>query len=176
MRAIRNHLHLWDLMVAIAVVAGLLAVPGQLVGMLVAPAILTYPIVVAMTDRKLGAAVWITSLYPFVMLFSFHAVWNLMGPVPGQGLTTGTPVPGYELVEPLVRWVSFLPAFLLVGVPIIWLICIPLMLFVACRNVATGKILPSGGALQLLIPVGAWLATLVFPGWGFGALVGNFLD
>lgn len=156
-------------MLAVAILAGLLAdniaYDGPVstwIAFLIPVVVLSLPLTIALAERRLGPAVWVTSLYPLVLLVCCLAVWAL--PV-----LTSEPV--WRIPQPLF----VLPvSFVMVGGSIIGFIYLPLILIIACWNMATGRISLRRGSLQLLIPVTAWLAAFAIL-WGFGRLLADLL-
>lgn len=157
-------------MLAVAILAGLLAdniaYDGPVstwIAFLIPAVVLSFPITIALAERRLGPAVWVTSLYPLVLLVCCLTVWGLF-------VLTSEPV--RRIPTPLF----VLPvSFIMVGGPIVGFIYLPLIFAMACWNVARGRISLRRGCLQLLIPVTAWLAAFAILWWGFGSLLAGLL-
>jgi TRAP-type mannitol/chloroaromatic compound transport system permease large subunit len=144
-------------MLAIAVLAGLFAGFGVIVatGVVIVISVVSLPILLARPGGRLRAAVWVSSIYPSLILSSFYATWLTAWCVRGHRPRVYLDDP--RDISPIVDAVGAAPYFLLLGAPLIWFVCAPLILAVVYWNMAQRKTSPREGALQLLTPVGAWL-------------------
>jgi hypothetical protein len=169
MRTSEAKYQLWQIMLAIAVLAGMFAVFGvaAAVGVVMVIAVMTLPILLAARGRRLRAAVWITSLYPFLILSSFYVTWLTAWCILGHRPRVSLDDPEY--ISPIVNVVGATTGFFMLGTPLVWFVCAPIMLGVAYWNMAQKKTPVEKGIWQLLIPVFAWVLSikifLADPGW-----------
>jgi hypothetical protein len=161
---------LWQIMLAIAVLAGLFAALGVIgaVGIVVVSCVVFLPILLAAPGRRLRAAVWITSIYPYLILSSFYATWLAAWCALGHRPRVSLDDPKY--IGPVVDAVGAVPVILAeFGIPLIWFVCAPVMFAVSYWNMAQKKTPPWNGTLQLLVPLFAWLSAYAIlrgdPGW-----------
>ncbi len=152
-------------MPAVAILAGLLAdnitYDGQVstwIAFLIPAVVLSFPITIVLAERRLGPAVWVTSLDPLVLLVCCLARWGLL-------VLVLVPEAAWRIPKPLF----VLPvSFVIVGGPIIWFVYLPLIFAMTCWNVARGRISLRRGSLQVLIPLAALLSASAILWWAFG--------
>ena len=135
-------------MLAIAGLAGLFAgfrMAGMVgaVAMVVVTGVIVLPILLAASGRRLRAAVWVSSIYPVLILSSLYATWLTAWCVLGHRPRAFTDDPDH--LDPIVNMVRALPFFFLLEAPLIWFVCAPLMLGVVCWNMAQRKTSPRKG-------------------------------
>jgi hypothetical protein len=157
---------LWQIMLAVAVLAGLFAVFGVIEAVVIAAIFL--PILLAGPGRRLSVAVWVAAIYPVLIAASLYATWITAWCVLGHRPRVSLDDP--KSISPIVDVVGAAPDILLeVGIPVIWFALAPALLAVLGWNTAKKRLSPRQGALHVLIPVCAWFATYVFllcdPGW-----------
>ena len=104
-------------MLAIAGLAGLFAGFGVIVatGVVIAVGVVSLPILLARPGGRLRAAVWVSSLYPFLILSSFYATWLTAWCVLGRRPRVYLDDP--RDISPIVDAVGAAPYFLLLGAP-----------------------------------------------------------
>ncbi len=126
MRVFKARYQLRQIMLAIAVLAGLFAAFGvigaiELVVVLGSPFL---PILLAAPGRRLRAAVWVTSLYPFLILACFYATWLTAWWILGHRPRPSLDDP--QMISPVVLVVGSAPSILLsFGTPLAWFVCAP---------------------------------------------------
>ena len=165
MRPSRARYQLWHVMLAIAVLAGLFAVFGvtSAFAMVVVIGVIFLPILLAPSGRRLEAAVWVSSVYPVLIVSSFYAPWLTAWCVLGRRPRAFTDDTGY--LGPIVDGVRTAATYFLMGAPVIWFVCAPVTLAVVYWNMAQRRTPPWKGAAQLLIPVCAWLSIYAISRW-----------
>jgi hypothetical protein len=166
MRTSKAKYRLWQIMLAIAVLAGLFAAFGVtfattivfMIGMISLPLLLAGP------GRRVQAMVWISSTYPFLILTFLYATWLAAWCVLGH-----SPRPYWDdpdRLSPIVNGVGAVSLILLtVGTPLIWFLCAPLIIAGVYWNMAQWKTSPWKGALQVLAPACAWLSGYAILEW-----------
>jgi hypothetical protein len=144
-------------MLAIAVLAGLFAVFGVIVAtaVVIVVGVIVLPIPLARPGGRLRAAVWVSSIYPFLILSSFYATWLTACCVLGRRPRVYLDDPGH--ISPIVDVAGGTAGLLLMGTPLIWFVCAPIILAVVYGNMARRTTSPREGTMQLLTPVCAWL-------------------
>jgi hypothetical protein len=173
MRPTKARYQLWQVMLAIAVLAGLFAVFGVagavVIGMIVLPILLAGP------GRRVRTMVWISSIYPFLILSAFYATWLTAWCILGHRPRVNLDDPKY--ISPIVDVVSAGPFILAgFGTPLIWFGCAPLILAGVYWNMAQRRIPPRRGALQLLVPLFAWLWAYAILLWDPADVLNWYLD
>jgi hypothetical protein len=167
MRPSRARYQLWQIMLAIAILAGLfavLSVPGAvaLAVVTVVTAVISLPFLLAGPGRRLRAAAWISSAYPFVILVSLHVTWLAAWCILGHAPRPYTDDPDrLGLIVTVARCVTLI--LLVVGTPLIWFVYVPAIIVVA--NVSRRGMRPGEGLLRLLVLLGAWLVSFAVAWW-----------
>ena len=160
-------------MLAIAALAGLFAVFGVIRAAVICVVVL--PIPLAAPGHKLRAAVWVCSLYPVLILFSFYATWVTAWCVLGHRPRVYLDDP--TRISPIVGMVASTPYILLTsGLPIIWCVCAPVLLAMAYWNIAQRRTRPLKEAMQLVIPLCAWLLVFGILRWDPGYVLYWYFD
>ncbi len=158
MRTSKARYQLWQIMMAIAVIAGLFAafgVTGAAAVVIVVGAIVL-PIVLAGPGRRLRAAAWASSLYPLLLPVSLDATWFTAWLVLGHRPRSSLDDP--KFISPLVE-VPYASTYLcLMSMPLSLVVSIPLMLAHVGRSIWRERILPGKAAALFLTPVLVWLS------------------
>jgi hypothetical protein len=164
-------------MLAIVVFAGLFAAFGVIgaLELVVVLAVPFLPIILAAPGRRLGAAVWVTSLYPFLILASFYATWLTAWWILGHRPRPNLDDP--RMISPVVLAVGSAPYILLTfGTPLVWFVCAPVILAVVYWNIANKNTPVWKGMMQLLIPVFAWVMAVVIWSSDLGFVINWYFD
>jgi hypothetical protein len=175
MRASKAKYQLRQIMLAIAVLAGLFAalrVTGTValvvIVVIIVAVVISLPILLAAPGRRLRAAVWVSSVYPFVILALLHITrliaWCVLGHPPRPHADDP------QRLSPIVNVVRVVTLILLaVGTPLIWLVYVPALIIVA--NISRKGMRPGEGVLQLLVLLGAWSASFAIAWWDPGRVL-----
>jgi hypothetical protein len=104
-------------MLAIAGLAGLFAVFGVIVatGVVIVVGVIVLPILLARPEGRLRAAVWVSSVYPFLILSSFYATWLTAWCVLGHRPRMYLDDP--RDISPIVDMVRAVPYLFVMGAP-----------------------------------------------------------
>jgi hypothetical protein len=167
MRPIRPTVQLWQVMLAIATLAGLFAVFGVTgtLAILIAVSVVFLPIVMASAGRKLRAAAWVCFVYPVLPVGSLYATWFIAWCVLGHqpGLYLDDP----KYISPIVEVPHITTYLLMLGLPLALLQCIPLTLAYVAQSVWQRRIGPWNGVAHLFIPLVLWLSIFAISRWDF---------
>lgn len=177
MRPSKTRYQLWQVMLAIAVLAGLFAAFGVIgaVQLVVVIGVPFLPIYLAPPGRRLRTLVWVSSIYPLLILSSFYATWLTAWCVLGHPPRPYTDDP--DRLGSIVRMVRGVPFLLLtVGTPLIGFIGAPLIIAGVYWNMAQRRTSPWNGALQILAPPCAWLSAYAILQWDPGRVLVWFMD
>ncbi len=117
---------------------------------------------------------WVSSIYPFLILSPFYATWLTAWCVLGRRPRVSLDDP--KLISPIVDAVGATPGLFLMGAPLIWFVCAPIILAVVYWNMARRKTSPREGALQLLTPVCAWLLAYAILRCDSGDVIMCYID
>jgi hypothetical protein len=158
-------------MLAIAGLAGLFAVFGVIVatGVVIVIGVIVLPILLARRGGRLRAAVWVCSIYPFLILSSFYATWLTACCVLGRRPRVYLDDPGH--ISPIVDVVGGTAGLFLMGTPLIWFVGAPIILAVVYWNMAQRTTSPRQGTVQLLTPVCAWLVAYIILEYDHGEVI-----
>jgi hypothetical protein len=169
-RPTKARYQLWQIMLAIAVLAGLFAVFGVTgaTAIVVLTGVLLTPILLAGSGRKLRAAAWVASLYPLFLLASLYATWFTAWLVLGH-----RPLAFYDAPRKLISPVFQVPysstILLVVGTPFSLLLGISLALAETVQSVRQRKRRPSQAAARMLtwilVTLLLWAALFVILSW-----------
>jgi hypothetical protein len=127
MRLKKTKYKLWQIMLAIAALAGLFARFGvtRTAGTGVALSVAVLPVVLARPGRKLRASAWVCSLYPLLILGSVYATWLtawfILGHQPRISLDNPkdiSPIVDVEFISTTV-FILGSPIALILGVPLV---------------------------------------------------------
>lgn len=170
MRPAKTKYQLWQIMLAIAVLAGLFAVFGVVgtVAILVVISVVCLPILLAPSGRKLLAAEWVCSLYPLLILGSLYATWLTAWCVLGHRPRSSLDDP--KSISPIVD-VPYLSTFLLLyGVVFILLLCPVLLSAEVADIISKGRDKPlKEAARRLVVPIlwglFLWVSSIVLLRW-----------
>jgi hypothetical protein len=164
-------------MLAIAVLAGLFAAFGVFgaVAIVIVIGVILLPILLAGPGHRLRAMVWVSSIYPFLILSSFYATWLTAWCVLGHPPRPYTDDP--HRLGPSVHVIrSMTGSLIMAGVPLIWFVHAPLTLAILYWNMAQRKTPVGKGIMQLLIPPLAWLSAYAVLKWDPGHVGTWFID
>lgn len=161
MRPVKTRYQLWQIMLAIGVLAGLFAVFEVVFTfeLLIVNGVVLLPILRAAPGRKPRTALWISSLYPWLFFGSFSVIWFTAWCVLDHR-------PSLPLLDPIeirsfIDAAGALPYLFVTGLPAVWYICVPLMIAEACGDLAQRRTRPGSGAVQLLIPFFSWVSFFI---------------
>jgi hypothetical protein len=179
MRTAGPKYQIWQIMLAIAVIAGLLAIFGVTgaVVVLVVISALVPPILQAAPGRRLCATAWVCSLYPVLLLCSLYSTWFTAWWVLGNRPRMSLDDP--KFISPIVQMPHDATFLLLLGSPFALLVCIPLVLSWVVQCVRRDGFRLSKATAQVMIPVSAWQALIVISRWNlfdFDSIFGWFMD
>ena len=127
MRRSKTRYQLWQIMLAIAVLAGLFAGFGVTGGLAIAilSGVIVFPIRLAGQGSRLRAAAWVASLYPLLLLASLYGTWFTAWVVLGHRPRSSLDDP--KFISPVVE-VPYGCTFLsLITMPFSLFVSIPLM-------------------------------------------------
>jgi hypothetical protein len=179
MRASKARYQLWQIMLAIAVLAGLFAIFGVAVeaGIVVVFSIVFLPILLVAPGHRVRAAAWISSIYPLLLLSSLYATWFTAWCVLGHRPRSSLDDPKY--ISSIVE-VPYVSAFLLLyGSISAFLVCPPLAIAHVADRISRRRIGPWKGAAWMLVPLSAWLSFLAILRWDLlmvGSIIGWYMD
>jgi hypothetical protein len=167
---------LWQIMLAIAVLAGLFAVFGVTLGAAIGIVIgvIVLPILLAPAGRRLRAAGWVFYLYPLLVLSSLYATWFtawcVLGHQPRSYLDDPTSI------SPAVD-VPYIATHLLMGG--LWFLlplAIPFLLAHLGQIVSQRAVGPWKRAARMLAPLLVWPATFVILRFDLFGVLDWFMD
>lgn len=166
MRHWGRQFRLWQVMLAIAVLAGLFALVGvrAAVAILTVALLVVFPVVHAAPRRKLVTAAWVASLYPMLLLGSLYATWFTAWMVLGHRPRFSLDDP--KFISPIVSVLHDVTVILTMGLTFAFLST--LVLSAACipPRSRLGGTLPRSIAAHVLVPLLSWLAFSAVVGWG----------
>jgi hypothetical protein len=174
MRPTKARYQLWQIMLAIAVLAGLFAGFGVTGGIAVGIVIcvIGLPILLASAGRRLRAVAWVCSIYPLLVLASLYATWFtawcFLGHPPRPYLDDPTSIcPAVDVL--------YISTYLFIeGLWFSLPLAVPVWLGLLGRVVSQERIDPWMKADRMLSPLVVWPASLVF--LGFGCSLARVLD
>ena len=177
MRPSKSRYQLWQIMLAIAVLAGLFAAFGVTgaVAIVVVTGVTVLPIPLAGPGRRIRAMVWITSIYPLLIIASFYATWLTAWCILGHRPRGWLDDPGS--ISPIVDVVRAVPVMLIMlGTPLVWFVHAPVILAMVYWNMAERKTPVGKGVMQLLIPLLAWVSLFVILSSDPGSVINWYYD
>jgi hypothetical protein len=161
MRFPKVRYQLWQIMLAVAVLAGLLAVFG-LTGALanvILIGVISPPILFARPGHRLRATAWVAGVYPLLSLASLYATWSIARLVLGR-----TPDPSFHhprFIDPIVEAPYLCSCFFLLTLPFSPLLSIPLAIaYIAQRDILRRRLSTWRAAALVLAPILVWLSVL----------------
>jgi hypothetical protein len=162
MQSTKARYQLWQIMLAIAVLAGLFAAYGVIWGTAIGIVIgvIVLPILLAPAGCRLRAAAWVIYFYPLLVLSSLYATWFIAWCVLGHRPRYVSDGPGH--ISPAVDVPYIATCLLMVGW---WFILPPSILIVLGeigRRVSQETIGPRKGVAGMLASLLVWPATFIF--------------
>ena len=157
MRPFEARYRLWQIMLAIAALAGLFAAFGVAAAVVIGGICL--PILFAAPGRGVRVLVCVASIYPFLILSALYATWFTAWCVLGHRPRVALDDP--FSISPIIDFMMWAPHMLLFGAPLIGFIYAPLIIAGVYWNMAQRRTPPRKGAEQLLIPAFAWLLSFL---------------
>lgn len=160
MRPATVRFRLWQIMVAIAGLAGLFAYFGVIgtVAVLLIAGMFLVPVVLARPGCRLGAAAWAASFYPLSPIVFLYATWFTAWIVLGHRPRSSLDDPKY--ISPIVLIPYIATYFSLISAPFGLYVSYPLMIAHIARSIWRDRIFPWKAAALALAPVLVWLAFL----------------
>jgi hypothetical protein len=170
---------IWQIMLAIAVLAGLFASFGLTgaVTMLVVITFLLLPILRVAHGRGIRTAAWICSLYPVLLLGSLYATWFTAWCILGHRPRSSLDDP--KFISPIVLVPHDTTYLFILGSPFALLLCVTLVLAYLVQSVRAEVFHPHETTAQLLIALCLWSSLLVISRWNlfdFDYVLGWFMD
>jgi hypothetical protein len=158
MQLTKTKCKLWQIMLMIAVLAGLFAEFGVIVaaGILAAVSVASLPILLARPGRRLRAAAWVCSLYPLFILGSIYATWFTAWCVLGHQPRMSLDDPKH--ISPIVDIAFISTAVFMVGLPFALFLGVPLTLAHDVRCFRSEGLHPFRMTARLVIPPLVWLS------------------
>jgi hypothetical protein len=152
---------LWQIMLAIAAFAGLMAALGAIgaIAILIVISALVLPVVVAKSGHRLRAAAWVSSLYPVLIMASVYATWFTAWAVLGHRPRMSLDDP--KFISPIVDVPLTTTYLLMLGLPFAMVICVMLVIAFVAQGVGRDGVRPGKAVTQLLIPVLLWLSAWI---------------
>jgi hypothetical protein len=161
MRRARSRYRLWQIMVGIAVLAGLFAVfdVTVIIAILVVISVLVLPVVLARPGLRLRTAAWVSSLYPVFLISSAYATWFAAWAALGRRpqITLDDP----KFIGPLVDVPLYTGYLLMFGLWGAAVACILLVLAYVAQGVGRDEVRAGMAVVQLLIPVLLWASPFI---------------
>ena len=149
---------LWQIMLATAAFAGLMAVLGAIgaIALLILISTLVLPVFVAKPGHRLRAAAWVSSLYPLLILASLYATWFTAWAVLGHSPRMSLDDP--KFISPIVDVPLTTTYPLMLGLAFAMVLCLVLVMAFVGQSVDRDRARLGKAAIQLLIPVLLWLS------------------
>jgi hypothetical protein len=164
MRPTKARFQLWQVMLAVAVLAGLFAAFGLTgaVANVILIGVISLPILFARPGHRLRAAAWVACLYPLLSLASLYTTWSVARLVLGR-----TPDPWFDdhprLIDPFVEALYLCSRFSLLTLPFSPLLSIPLAIaYIAQRDILRRRLPTWRAAGLVLAPILVWFSVLAF--------------
>jgi hypothetical protein len=179
MRPGKARYQLWQSMLAIAVLAGLFAAFGVTGGVAIGivAGVILLPILRARPGHRLRAAVWVSSLYPLLIVFSLYATWFTAWVVLGHRPRSSLDDP--KFISPIVD-VPYISTFvLMLGAPFSLISSWLLMLFYIAQNNEWRPELPGRRAALIFVPILVWILVFAIGGsglFGIGYITEWYMD